>query len=425
MKNSSNCCYRISATIVADSFIHLGNGKRTGVIKHSLPYIPGSVIRGSLGNCLLRIHNHKDSSELYDLLFAEEFGKSSDVFFRHCYPLHLKCSNQRNNDNVFVPSTRTLFKCQNRQCGRLYETFAPPLQCESCGKSVKPFFGYICINCGKLSTPHPVLMNRISSTAINRDSYSSEEIEETAERTQAFSNDIIINNNFHSSSSSSPSSTTITHKERHGLLHTIEVIERGTKFALDIILASSCYPLIDKLMSLLIRGLEDEGIGGSKSRGYGNVFVKDPKVEEITSEAIEKRSESIMKSSRMFSVHLLSPLVLDNTKRNVEPATVLEGARRAYSWCFKEGKPSLPEIVKLNQIFSYDVFGGWTLKEERRRRPAVSISSGSVFSFEPASGQEEEATQTQMLRKALAALEYYAIGGYKPHGYGQIKIVYD
>jgi len=322
---------------------------------------------------------------------------------------------------------RNLFKCQNRQCGRLYETFAPPLQCESCGKSVKPFVGYMCINCGELSTSHPVVMNRISSTAINRDSYSSEEIEEPVDRTQAPSNHIIINNNFHSSSSSSSPSSRITHKERHGLLHTIDVIERGTRFALDIVLASSCYPFIDKLMSLLIRGLEDEGIGGSKSRGYGNVSVKDTKVEEITSEAIEKRSESIMKNSRMFSVHLLSPLVLDNTKRNVvEPATVLEGARRAYSWCFKEGKPSLPEIVKLNQIFSYDVFGGWTLKEERRRRPAVSISSGSVFSFEPASGQEEEEeTQTQILGKALAALEYYAIGGYKPHGYGQIMIVSD
>jgi CRISPR/Cas system CSM-associated protein Csm3 (group 7 of RAMP superfamily) len=421
MKKSSYCCYRISATIVADSFIHLGNGKRTGVIKHSLPYIPGSVIRGSLGNCLLRIHNYKGSSELYDLLFAEEFGKSSDVFFRHCYSLHLKCSNQRNNNNVFVPSTRTLFKCQNKQCGRLYETFAPPLQCESCGKSVKPFVGYMCINCGELSAPHPVSMNRISSTAINRGRYSSEEIEETIERTQAFSNDIIINNNFHSLSSSPPP---ITHRERHGLLHTIDVIERGTRFALDIILASSCYSFIDKLMSVLIRGLEDEGIGGSKSRGYGNISVEDPKVEEITPEAIEKRSESIMKNSRMFSIHLLSPLVLDNTKRIVvEPASVLEGARRAYSWCFKEGKPSLPEIVRSNQIFSYDVFGGWTLKEERRRRPAVSITSGSVFSFKPASGQEEDAKQTQVLRKALAALEYYAIGGYKPHGYGQIRIM--
>jgi CRISPR/Cas system CSM-associated protein Csm3 (group 7 of RAMP superfamily) len=157
-------------------------------------------------------------------------------------------------------------------------------------------------------------VNTISSTAINRDRYSSEEIEETIERSQALSNDIIINNNnFHSSSSSSPQ---ITRRERHGLLHTIDVIERGTRFALDIILASYCYPFIDKLMSLLIRGLEDEGIGGS--RGYGNVPVKDPKVEEIIPEAIGKRSESIRKNSRMFTVHLLSPLVSDNTRSSAQ-----------------------------------------------------------------------------------------------------------
>ena len=80
MQSSSCACYRISATIVADSFIHIGNGKRTGVIKHSLPFIPGSMIRGSLGNCLQRISDEKRSSELSSLLFAEEFGKSSDVF---------------------------------------------------------------------------------------------------------------------------------------------------------------------------------------------------------------------------------------------------------------------------------------------------------------------------------------------------------
>jgi hypothetical protein len=166
------------------------------------------------------------------------------------------------------------------------------------------------------------------------------------------------------------------------LLHTIEVIERGTKFSLNVILASSCHPFIDKIASFITRGLEDEGIGGSKSRGYGNISVKDIKVEEITTESIEKRADSINKTSR-FSVNLIPMVIDDKNKKNLEAVTLLEGTRRAHSWCFKAGKPSLPEIVKLNQIFSYEVFGGWSLKEDRQRKPAVCISSGSSFLFEP------------------------------------------
>jgi len=203
---------------------------------------------------------------------------------------------------------------------------------------------------------------------------------------------------------------------KHGLLHTIEAIEKGTRFSLNLILSSSCQPFIDKITSLITRGLEDEGIGGSKSRGYGNISVRDAKVEEITTELIEKRADSINKASPKFSVNLVSPMVIDDSKKNFEAVTLLEGARRACSWCFKAGKPSVPELVKLNQTFSYEVFGGWSLKEERQRRPAVCISPGSSFLF------KSVAPDDPLLGKALASLEYYAIGGYKPHGYGQIRI---
>jgi CRISPR/Cas system CSM-associated protein Csm3 (group 7 of RAMP superfamily) len=33
-----------------------------------------------------------------------------------------------------------------------------------------------------------------------------------------------------------------------------------------------------------------------------------------------------------------------------------------------------------------------------------------------------EAVPTAALGKALAALEYYSIGGYKSHGYGQVRV---
>jgi CRISPR/Cas system CSM-associated protein Csm3 (group 7 of RAMP superfamily) len=210
-------------------------------------------------------------------------------------------------------------------------------------------------------------------------------------------------------------------EEKHGLLHTAEVIERGAEFGMEIVLSSSIRSsTLDQLTKVLTRGLKDEGIGASKSRGLGTVNVKDVRIEAITPETIEKRaSELIPQGNNVFSVQLLSPIINDTTERILEPSTLLEGARRAYSWCFKEGKPSMPEIHRINERYSYDIFGGWSLKEDRLRRNAVSIVSGSSFLFK-IEGMDKELIS--LLSKSLACLEYYAIGGYKPHGYGQVRI---
>ncbi len=417
-------CFKLSATLITDSPIHIGSGKRTGVIKHSLPFIPGTIIRGSIGNCWLRISsNENNGSELLlSSLFSEEPGKSSKIFFKHCYPLHLKCNNNNSSRGVFLPVPRTLFKCQNQQCGRLYNTFEPPIQCETCGKSVKAAPGFKCDSCGELSSL-PVSMKRISGTAIDRTSNSAA-IMATTRAPQHLTELVKYDDekgreSTRDNKDDATTSSLEDEAEKHGLLHTTEVIERDTRFALDIVLDSSCQPILDKVKSLLVRGLEDEGIGGSKSRGFGNVSVKDLKVQEITTELLERQTQSYYsnnnKGLNKFSIQLLSPLVVENARANLEPSTLLEATRRAYSWCFKEGKPSLPDLVKLKQIFSYEVFGGWSLKEDRIRRRALSISSGSAFLFECP-------TPTPFLGKALTSLEYYSIGGYKSHGYGQVRV---
>lgn len=270
-------------------------------------------------------------------------------------------------------------------------------------------------------------MSRISACAIDRANYSAAsfttETDTAASTTvlnRPFSLDFDYSDEDGSFSSPSKDKSDEEQQEKHGLLHTIEVIERGTRFALEVILDSSCDRFIDNITSLITKGVEDEGFGGSKSRGFGEVSVQNVKIEEITTELVEKRSESIGKNLR-FSLYLVSPMVIENTYRSIEPSALLEGARRAYSWCFKEGKPSLPDLVRLKQIFSYEVFGGWSLKEDKQRRSAVSVSSGSSFLFEclPSSNQHT----ALLLAKGLSSLEYYALGGYKPHGYGQIKIV--
>jgi CRISPR/Cas system CSM-associated protein Csm3 (group 7 of RAMP superfamily) len=40
--------------------------------------------------------------------------------------------------------------------------------------------------------------------------------------------------------------------------------------------------------------LEDECIGGSTSRGYGDVVVKDVKINKITKDIIENRAQEII-----------------------------------------------------------------------------------------------------------------------------------
>ncbi len=422
---NSRCCYKLSAIIKAKSPLHIGNGKRTGIIKHSLPFIPGSIIRGTIGKCLQRV-SEDDNHELHSLLFAEEAGKSSKIFFRHCYPLHFKCNTNERKNAVFVPASKTLFKCQNKQCGKLYNTYEPPLQCVNCGKSVKPFFGFRCTNCEELES-YPVMLDRFSSSAIDRSTYSAMIIP-----VEPKSNYMHIINDL--------SEQNIVTGEKHGLLHTIEAIEKDTEFVAEVILSSSCYLILDKISSLLTRVLEDEGIGGLTSRGYGDTSVKDVKIKEITNDIIESRAQEIIYKSQdnnnnnsdenninvksnnpvSFSAYLISPMVIDNTQRSLESSILLEGSRRAYSWCFKEGKPSLPEIRRTRQIFSYDLFGGWSMKENRSRRNAISMSSGSSFHFE-CNGNNTKLGYED-LGKALASLEYYAIGGYKPHGYGQISI---
>lgn len=428
--SSRCCCFRISAVLEAEGSLHIGNGKRTGIIKHTLPFIPGSFIRGSIGDFLRKVSGielSKDAapteSNLYSLFLRGDSDSSgsttssSDIFFKHCYPLHLKCRSSTNTNPVFVPAPKTLFRCQNRQCGTIYDTFEPPLRCKICGKSVKPLTGFVCRNCGELE-PYPVSIKRVSRVAIDRHSQTAAELATISQTVSGNDTEDSYENDTDGDENSTGKS-----EDKHGLLHTAEIIERGAEFGLEIVLSSSTRSsTLDQLTKLLTRGLEDEGIGASKSRGLGTVKVKDVRIEEITQETIEKRaSELIPHAGDTFSIQLISPIISDTTERSLESSTLLEGARRAYSWCFKEGKPSLPEVRKINEKYSYDIFGGWSLKEERLRRNAVSLTSGSAFLFRL--DQIDDKKEDSLLGKSLACLEYYAIGGYKPHGYGQLRIV--
>ena len=382
-------CIRISGALVALSPLHIGSIRRVGVIKKTYPFIPGSILRGAVGVSLMRLVcklekplvNHEECRYfddcIYAQLFGEEHGRASKIFFRFSYPYHLGCG------GVFQPSPANLYRCQNPQCRKTYISFIPPEKCDvqGCGGSVKPYRGYVCDRCGMLNSD-PVRISRLTLTAIDRRSCSAAQI--------------------------------ISDGEVAGTLHTIEVIEKGSRFHFEILIHPSMSEAVGLVRNVLEKMLPDEGIGGSKSRGLGKVSIEDLNIERLPISVLEKRADAIDESD--FSVRLLSPMILDG--KSLEPNTLLEGARRAYSWAFHTGKPSLPEIKRLHMSVRTEMFSGWSLKTQRRRRLMPALSAGSVFHF----GASERSRE---LRLALAALEYYAIGSNKPHGFGQVKIEHE
>ena len=378
-------CYKLKGVLRTVTPLHVGFGFRTGVIKHCRTFIPGSILRGAVGTALIRVVCKLDKPLVehekceyfdecvYAQLFGEEFGKSSKVFFRYAYPLHLGCG------DVYRPSAKTVYRCSNPQCRRVFDAFIPPRECPTCGGSVKPFNGYQCDGCGGLES-FPIKVSRVTLTAIDRGKVSAATVPGVGE-------------------------------EAAGTLHTLETIAPGSRFNFEVIVHGDMGNTVDLLRNVIERALPDEGIGGAKSRGLGKVVVEDLSVERVDTDLLEKRADEI--DVRWFRVKLCSPLVLDG--KVLDPQSLLEGVRRAYTWAFRQGKPSLPELKLKNQAVGSESFSGWSLKTGRRRRIEPAVSAGSVFEFECSTASRE-------LALGLAAIEYYAIGAYKPHGCGQIRI---
>jgi CRISPR/Cas system CSM-associated protein Csm3 (group 7 of RAMP superfamily) len=379
-------CYRLTGKLRAETPLHVGSGQRVGVIKRSLGFIPGSVLRGAVGTDILKIlckkntplSKHEECEYFgdcnYAALFEGESGKSSGVFFRYAYPEHLECG------GTFLPATKTTYVCKNPQCGKVFKEFISPLRCncENCKEEIKPFSGFECNRCRKFKE-YPIEFSRATSTAIQR--------------------------------STSTAAMVKGPTEPAGTLHTVETINKGSRFAFEIIVSKKFESHLETLKSALERGLEDEGIGGGKSRGLGKARVLDLKVLEVTDDWLERRAEQINGNS--FVVRLVSPMLLEGC--GLDTGSLLEGCRRSFTSLFHEGKPNLPEVKLTHVRMDSEIFTGWSLRENRRRPMNPAVSAGSMFQFEGANAD-------RTLALSLAALELHAIGHYKPHGCGQVTI---
>lgn len=191
----------------------------------------------------------------------------------------------------------------------------------------------------------------------------------------------------------------------------VEVIPPETPFRLDVILALKVEYCVDFVAEVLTRALLKDGVGRWKSFGFGR-FTAKINVEEITIDNVEERAGEIDGSKLV--VRLLSPTIVDGAGF-LKPSVLLEAARRAYSRILHRGKPRLPEVRLKRKVFRVEKHGGWSLKNGGPRQVLTAISAGSLFEFECDVFSSEFAL-------ALASLECYALGAYKPHGCGQVVI---
>jgi CRISPR/Cas system CSM-associated protein Csm3 (group 7 of RAMP superfamily) len=371
----------IEATGRLETPLHIGDGRSIGVTRYTRTYIPGSVIRGCVGlllkrtSCELREgQRHKEGEDcLYHQLIEDEDGGQANAFFRYVYALHIGCG------GTFYPTPMSVSVCRNPQCNYLTDTFSPPIECPQCGRSLRPAPRYRCSKCHKLIET-PVRTYRTTMTSIDR-----------THNTAAFVTD--------------------SEGERRGTLHSMELIEPGSQFRIQALLSPEAEKHASLLGKIIEEALGDEGIGASKSRGLGKVAVRDLKITKISPDQVKLRAGEL--GNDEVTLSLLSPSVVQE-EEPLRIETVLESARRAHSQVFRSGKPFLREPRLAEQRSRFILQGGWSLRQNRKRRTCPALIQGSTILLTDVDEQ---------VKLALASLEQtYAIGGFKTHGCGQVLL---
>jgi hypothetical protein len=371
----------IEAVATTETPLHIGDGRSVGVINYTRSHIPGSAIRGCIGLLLKRTscklkdgEHHAEGDEcIYHRIIEDEDGGQANAFFRYAYPLHVGCG------GVFYPTSKTVSICKNPQCNFSVDSFATPLDCPQCQGSLRSGPRYQCSKCGWLQNL-PVGTFRSTMASIDR-------------------------------KYNAAAWMTDSEGQKHGTLHTLELIETGSQFKIQVLLKAEAQQYASPLGNMIAQGLADDGVGAAKSRGLGKMRIKNVTVTEIGRDIIERRAADL--NGDKLGLRLLTPLVLEENE-SLRAETILEAARSAYTQAFRTGKPSLKELKLIDERSRFTTYGGWSLKANRKRRILPAIEAGSTYRL----GELDE-----QLKLTLASLEQtFALGGFKTHGCGQVLL---
>ncbi|PCN50256.1 hypothetical protein B6U99_05395, partial [Candidatus Geothermarchaeota archaeon ex4572_27] len=318
-------CYVIEGEITCRSPLHIGSGERLGVVKRTRRYIPGSVLRGTFGLALLKLvcDNSAQPAKCYEgcarvkeCPYPRLFGlKPPRAIFRFAYPL-CECG------GVLRPAPMDLYECDR---GHIRATLDVRPTCTECGSPMRRLEGYYCESCGK-AIREPVSILRLTRTAIDRSRLAHSEVihEEFGLRLPPA-----------------------------GTLHSLEAIGEGSRFKLEVLMDAECSDLCKTVIYVLERGVPDEGLGGDRSVGLGDVEVRVREVKSVSEGELYRRASRL---GYDFKLRLLSPAIA-----GLEPSTILEAARKAYTWAYGGGTPRLPS-VKLGSLRTLtEAWSRWSL----------------------------------------------------------------
>jgi CRISPR-associated protein Csx10 len=191
-----------------------------------------------------------------------------------------------------------------------------------------------------------------------------------------------------------------------GSLYTVAAIPRGQRFSG----ALSCHADIAGVVEDALRPKTILYVGGSRTRGFGEVEVTEMRVADKPT-PIRKRAQKLRDSlgDDLFTVDLVSPVILRDRfwrpVQDIAPGRLQEWAG-ADAFSFEGAWKSMTEIR------------GWNAAWGLPKTPDMAIERGSVFAFRLPSldGVDWD---------ALERIENGRVGERRSEGFGEIRFCHE
>ncbi len=395
--------YRV--VITANSPLHFSQRKPGGIFQESLPYVPGSALRGTVARLFLKNveqehiqeeHRPGQAGRKFDQLFLSDKA----AIFTNAYPTATP-------DQYPRPLPATAVSCKNdsgfltgeEEPHGVFDTLIDRLGCETL-EPAGLVYSPDCPECRGRIESFPAIFTR-------------------------------QNGNYYRGKVSQRLLTRVAINRRRavaegGMLYSPWVIEEVRDEDKQPAQFVAYLYQADEGLAKLVESVT--AIGGGSSRGLNHVQVETQVIQPETSQAIEKRVEALnkeidrlwttyqalggngkQKQGTYFTVDLQSDAILRCP--DGRPTMVLEA-----EMLNRAAGDKLASVSLARSYATYHYAGGWNSAWNLPKPASVCTRQGSVYLFCAANGLGPEQYQ------ALAELQQSGLGERTPEGFGQLRI---